>query len=245
MENRITVAACQLFDVQNDLEHSLSQISEYATRAAAEGAALLCFPESYLQGYILEESSARQRAIDISSPTFAEILKRLERLQPTLLIGFIEKAGTRLFISAAVIRQGILLGCHRKTRLAEWERLYEPGTETPIFEVTGLRFGVNICYELNFPECAAAIASQQAQLMVCPCYNMLHPENAELWKDRHNAIRAERTRETGLWLLSADVTGRRDGQIAYGPTALIDPDGTVVAQVPLMEEGLLLREIQF
>ncbi|HAH44739.1 MAG TPA: carbon-nitrogen hydrolase family protein, partial [Planctomycetaceae bacterium] len=43
----------------------------------------------------------------------------------------------------------------------------------------------------------------------------------------------------------ADVTGKRDGQIAYGPTALIDPEGTVVAQVPLMEEGLLVQEITY
>ncbi|HBL45965.1 MAG TPA: carbon-nitrogen hydrolase family protein [Planctomycetaceae bacterium] len=241
----MTVAACQLFDVQDDLEQSLAKIKEYATRAAAEGAALVCFPESYLQGYTTQETLARERALDISSRPFADILKQLASLQPTLVIGFIEQAEEQLFISAAVVRQGRLLGCYRKTRLAPGERLFDPGTKTPTFEVEGLRFGVNICYELNLPECAATIASQQAQLMVCPCYNMLHPENAEWWKHRHNAIRAERTRETGLWLLSADVTGKRDGQIAYGPTALIDPEGTVVAQVPLMEEGLLVQEITY
>lgn len=245
MQNRITVAACQLFDVQDDLEQSLAKIKEYAMRAAAEGAALVCFPESYLQGYTTQETLARERALDISSRPFADILKQLATLQPTLVIGFIEKAGEQLFISAAIVRQGTLLGCYRKTRLAPGERLFDPGTETPTFELEGLRFGVNICYELNLPECAAAIASQQAQLMVCPCYNMLHPENAEWWKHRHNAIRAERTRETGLWLLSADVTGKRNGQIAYGPTALIDPGGTIVAQVPLMEEGLLVQEITY
>ncbi|WP_417392477.1 carbon-nitrogen hydrolase family protein [Gimesia sp.] len=245
MQNRITVAACQLFDVQDDLEQSLAKINEYAMWAAAEGAALVCFPESYLQGYTTVETLARERALDISSRPFADILKQLASLQPTLVIGFIEQAEEQLFISAAIVRQGRLLGCHRKTRLAPGERLFDPGTETPTFEVEGLRFGVNICYELNLPECAAAIASQQAQLMVCPCYNMLHPENAEWWKHRHNAIRAERTRETGLWLLSADVTGTRDEQIAYGPTALIDPEGTVVAQVPLMEEGLLVQEIRY
>lgn len=245
MQSRITVAACQLFDVQDDLEQSLAKIKEYATRAAAEGAALVCFPESYLQGYTTLETLARERALDISSRPFADILKQLASLQPTLVIGFIEQSEEQLFISAAIVRQGTLLGCYRKTRLAPGERLFDPGTETPTFEVEGLRFGVNICYELNLPECAATIASQQAQLMVCPCYNMLHPENAEWWKHRHNAIRAERTRETGLWLLSADVTGKRDGQIAYGPTALIDPGGTVVAQVPLMEEGLLVQEIRY
>jgi predicted amidohydrolase len=43
-----------------------------------------------------------------------------------------------------------------------------------------------------------------------------------------------------LWLISSDVTGERDGRIAWGPTAVLDPDGQVVAQLPLEEPGLLI-----
>lgn len=243
MKQRFTVAACQLFDVQDDLERSLDEIMDYATHASEQGAALVCFPECYLQGYVVDERQARRRAIDLASVQFAEILKKLKSLRPTLVIGMIEKAGESLHITAVVVKQGALLGHYRKNRLAAGEQLFAPGTETPIFEVDGLRFGINICYDLQQSERAAAVANQGASLVVCPCYNMLHPENAETWKEKHNAIRAERARETGLWLLSSDVTGERDGQISYGPTAVIDPGGEVVAQVPLMEEGLLLQEI--
>ncbi|MFH1300232.1 MAG: carbon-nitrogen hydrolase family protein [Planctomycetota bacterium] len=243
MKQQFTVAACQLFDVQDDLEQSLETIIDFATRASERGAMLVCFPECYLQGYVVEERQARRRAIDLASVQFAEILKMLRPVQPTLVIGMIEMAGESLHITAVVVKRGKLLGHHRKNRLAPGERLFAPGVETPLFEVDGLRFGINICYELNLPECAAAVASQGASLVVCPCYNMLHPENAETWKEKHNAIRAERTRESGLWLLSSDVTGERDGQISYGPTAAIDPGGVVVSQVPLMQEGLLVQEI--
>ena len=243
MKQQFTVAACQLFDVQDDLEQSLETILDFATRAAERGAMLVCFPECYLQGYVVDERQARRRAIDLASRQFAEILRKLESVQPTLVIGMIEKAGESLHITAVVVKRGKLLGHHRKNRLAPGERLFAPGVETPLFEVDGLRFGINICYELQVPERAAAVANQGASLVVCPCYNMLHPENAETWKEKHNAIRAERTRETGLWLLSSDVTGERDGQISYGPTAVIDPGGEVVSQVPLMQEGLLLHEI--
>ncbi|WP_298868364.1 carbon-nitrogen hydrolase family protein [uncultured Gimesia sp.] len=239
----VTVAACQLIDIQDDLEQSLDRIIDYATRAAGQGAQLVCFPECYLQGYVVRESTARQRAIDLSSVAFKNILKRLAVVQPLLVIGMIEQEGDKIYITAVVVRQGELLGRYRKSRLAPFESIFEPGEKVPIFEVEGLRFGINICYELNFSECAAAIANQNAHLMVCPCYNMLSNANAERWKFKHNAIRAERIVETGLWLISADVTGERDGQISYGPTALIDPNGTVVAQVPLMEEGLVVQEI--
>ena len=245
MKRHFTIAACQLFDVQNDVERSLKKIIEHARRAAERGAQLVCFPECYLQGYTVDEQQARQRAIDVSSDLFADILERLAEVSPLLVIGMIEKEGDKISITAVVVKQGELLGCYRKTRLAPFESIFNPGEKVPIFEVEGLRFGINICYDLNFSECAVAISNQNAHLMVCPCYNMLSYNNAEKWKFKHNAIRAERSIETGLWLLSADVTGQRDGQIAYGPTALIDPDGNVVAQVPLLEEGMIVQEITF
>lgn len=243
MKKQFTVAACQLFDVQDDLERSLEEIMDYATHAAEQGAALVCFSECYLQGYVVDERQARRRAIDLASVQFSEILEKLKPIHPTLVIGMIEKVEESLYITAVVVKRGILLGHYRKNQLAAGERLFAAGTETPVFEVNGLRFGINICFDLQFSERAAAVANQGAALVVCPCYNMLHPENAETWKEKHNAIRAERARETGLWLLSSDVTGERDGQISYGPTAVIDPGGEVVAQVPLMEEGLLVHEI--
>jgi predicted amidohydrolase len=72
---------------------------------------------------------------------------------------------------------------------------------------------------------------------------MCRRKTAEALKDAHNAIRGERCRETGLWLVSADVTGERDGRIAWGPTAVLNPAGEVVAQLPLESTGLLVFDI--
>ena len=58
---------------------------------------------------------------------------------------------------------------------------------------------------------------------------MLPQKAAEKWKHLHNTIRAERCRETGLWLVSADVTGERYGCVSWGPTAVINPAGEVAA----------------
>ncbi|HVJ15927.1 MAG TPA: nitrilase-related carbon-nitrogen hydrolase, partial [Polyangiaceae bacterium] len=101
---------------------------------------------------------------------------------------------------------------------------------------------INVCYDLQFPESAAAASEAGAELLACPCNNLLRPTTAEEWKLRHNQIRSERAREARGWILSSDVTGEHEGRIALGPTALIDPEGTVVAQVPLMTTGLLVVE---
>jgi predicted amidohydrolase len=56
----------------------------------------------------------------------------------------------------------------------------------------GLRFGINICYDTQFAEAAAAVAGQDAQLLLVPAQNMMRRENAKQWKDLHHQIRAER-----------------------------------------------------
>jgi 5-aminopentanamidase len=73
---------------------------------------------------------------------------------------------------------------------------------------------------------------------------MMRRNNAEHWTDLHHRIRAERARETGMWLLSADVTGERDEhRVGYGPTSVINPRAEVVAQVPLMTTGMVVADI--
>ena len=118
-----------------------------------------------------------------------------------------------------------------------------PGTEFPVFDADGLRFGVNICFDTAHPEPAAAVARRGAELLVCPANNMSPYAKAEKLRPVHNPGRGERARETGMWLLSADITGERDGRIAHGPTALLDPQGRVVEQLPLGKPGLLVAEL--
>jgi predicted amidohydrolase len=162
-----------------------------------------------------------------------------------LVIGLIEAQDGRLFNTAVVVDSGVLVGCYRKTHLLGGEKLFDAGSDCPLFAAGGLRFGVNICYDTNFPEAARKVAASGAGLIVCPANNMLPRATAETFKDIHNAVRGERCRETGLWLISADVIGERDGRIGWGPTAVLNPAGEVVAQLPLESPGLLVFDIPF
>jgi predicted amidohydrolase len=148
-----------------------------------------------------------------------------------------------LFNTAIVIDRGVLIGRYRKMHLLDGERIFDAGREGQVFHLGDLCFGINICYDTNFPDAAHEIARLGASLIVCPTNNMLRRETAEAFRDVHNAVRGERCREAGLWLISADVTGERDGRISLGPTAVLNPDGRVLAQLPLGRPGLLVFDI--
>ena len=156
----------------------------------------------------------------------------------------IERSGSRVYNSAVVLEHGQVAGVYRKTHLMPGETIFAEGDEYPVFEVKGLRYGINICYDTQFASAAARIAGQRARVLLVPAQNMMKRKAAEEWKHRHNQLRAERVRETGMWLVSADVTGERgDSHIGYGPTSVMNPSADVVAEVPLMETGMVIYSI--
>lgn len=229
--------------ISNNPKRSLGLIKEYAFVAKDKGAKLICFPECFLQGYELNENT-HKLGIELSSDNFHDILNQLKDIKSVVIFGLIEEYQGRTFNTAVVINEGKLLGKYRKVNLIGKEKeIFEAGDEYPVFNIENLSFGVNICYDTNFPESAKALSDKGAELIFCPCNNLLTHQNAEKWKDKHNPIRAERATETGTWLVSSDVTGKTNDRIGYGPTAVISPDGGVVEQLPLMKSGILTYEI--
>jgi predicted amidohydrolase len=239
----VRIAAAQTVEFREDIDAALNCVEEVAARAKTEGALLLCFPEGFLQGYLTDEKSARRNALDLTSPAFKAVLDRLPKTRPMIVMGLIEVEKGRLFNSAIVVDRGAVIGRYRKAHLLGGEQMFDAGSDHRVFEIEGLRFGINICHDTNFAEAARKVANLGASLIVCPANNMLHRKTAEALKHAHNSVRGERCRETGLWLISADVTGEREGRISWGSTAVLNPAGEVVAQLPLEKTGLLVFDI--
>jgi predicted amidohydrolase len=237
------IAAAQTPEFRGNIEGALRHLADMVEQAHAEGASLLCLPEGFLQGYLTDERPAREAAIGLSSSVFEDVLGRLPKNGPMLVLGLIEIDDGRLFNTAIVVHRRALIGRYRKAHLLDRERCFDAGSAPGVFQTNGLRFGINICHDTNFASAAQRAAALGASLIVCPANNMLPRQAAQKWKDRHNAIRAERCRETGLWLISADVTGERDGCVSWGPTAVITPAGEVAAQLQLGRPGLLVFDL--
>lgn len=237
------VAAAQTPEFREDVGGAIAWLGAAVDEAQGQGAELVCFPEGFLQGYLTEAEAARRAALDLGSDAFGEVLARLPAGGPVLVFGLIEAEGERLFNTAVVVQGRRLVGRYRKTHLLGGETCFEAGTTAEAYRAGALTFGINICFDTNFPEAARGVAALGASLIVCPANNMMRREVAERWKHEHNRARGERCRETGLWLISSDVTGERGGRVAWGPTALLNPDGEVVAQLPLERPGVLVADV--
>jgi predicted amidohydrolase len=240
----LRVGGCQTPEILGDLDAAVDVVCDFAGQAERAGLDLLVFPECFLSGYLVTEQHLHRHALAVSSPEFAAVLTRLATVRPTLVLGMIERWRDGFYNTAVVIAGGRVQGAYRKSFLTAGESLFTAGDTYPVFTCEGVRFGVNICYDTQFPQPAAAVAAAGAHLLVVPAQNMMRRPLALRWKHRHNQIRVQRVRETGMWLVSADVTGQRDpSRIGLGPTCVIDPAGRVITQVPTGSTGIAAAEI--
>jgi predicted amidohydrolase len=241
----LRIGACQTPEILGDVDGAVACIEKFANDAESKAVDLLLFPECFLQGYLVTKEHLEHYALELRSSDFEAVLGRLANIRPTLVLGVIERLDGKLYNSAVVVESGKFIGTYRKTHLVPGEALFEAGESYPVFTLKGLKYGVNICYDTNFTDAASPIASQGGCVLLVSAQNMMKRESAEKWKYQHNKIRAERAKETGMWLVSSDVTGQRDeDRIGYGPTAVINPAGRVVRQVPLMNTGMVIAEIE-
>jgi 5-aminopentanamidase len=196
MRGVVRIGACQTPEILGDVEAAVGCIIGFCERAGPQGADLLLFPECFLQGYLVTEAHLRRHALDLGSTRFRSVAARFADVMPVLVVGVIERCGSKLYNSAVVLEHGKVAGVYRKTHLIPGEALFDKGNEYPVFAVKGLRYGINICYDTQFAGSAAGIAAQRARVLLVPAQNMM----------RHQAAAAAR----GVSLLAqADRTGRR------------------------------------
>jgi predicted amidohydrolase len=233
------IAAHQVPEYKLDRDAALHQLE-----TASPDVDVAVFPECYLQGYLTDRAVAAEHAIDLQSDDFGAVLARLKEVEPALVFGLIERDHSRLYNTAVLVHAGRLIGSYRKRHLLAGEACFSAGDSNPVFELGGTVFGINICFDLQFPDGIAALSRQGASVVLCPCNNMMRRPVAAKYKELHHPPRRHRARENGVWIITADVTGPPGAdRVCYGPTAAIDPAGTVVAQVPLLTEGQVVVDL--
>jgi predicted amidohydrolase len=163
----VRIAAAQTVEFREDIEAALNCVADVAARVQAESASLLCFPEGFLQGYLTDEMPARRNALDLSSPAFAAVLSRLPKTGPMIVMGLIELEQGRLFNTAVVVHRRAVIGRYRKAHLLGGEKIFQAGNDSAVFAIDGLRFGINICHDTNFPQAARKLADLGAAPIVC------------------------------------------------------------------------------
>jgi predicted amidohydrolase len=153
-DTKITVAA--LRSVLRDPLENLAVLRSAAELAKADGARMLFAPELMLTGHGGHPQMATNAEPVPEGPLAQAVLAMSAELGIAICVGIAELDTTDLQIynSQFVVDKGNYLGLQRKINLSGDEYVFfGPGTEVPVFDLGGLRFGITICCGLFYGVC--------------------------------------------------------------------------------------------
>ncbi|WP_413736477.1 nitrilase-related carbon-nitrogen hydrolase [Sodalis sp. RH21] len=136
---------------------------------ALPAADLVVLPELALCGYD-DPARIRRLALAQGEATLAKLAALAREKRQALAFGYAERGAAGLYNAMQVIDPlGRVLANYRKTHL--WSgyetALFRPGDGLVSFGLAGLRFGMLICYDLDFPEAARAQAIGGLDCLLC------------------------------------------------------------------------------
>jgi predicted amidohydrolase len=168
--------------VPGDFAANLERHAYWLERTAELEPDFVGFPEFSLTGWIYD-GGLRWNASELRK--LAELAKRYNVHIGT---GFVEKSGSALFNSCAIIAPGGLLGRMRKVNLIGKEAAhYRPGREFPVFDLGKFRIGVATCADSTRYEMFHLLSLRGAEIIFAPHANTLkpyggHPNGWKRWR---------------------------------------------------------------
>lgn len=234
------VAAVQMDVKILDRAYNLERILERLDEATLAGAELIVFPECALSGYCFTSAEeAAPVAEEVPGPSTEKILKAVRVLGCTVIVGLLERAGDKIFNSAAVITPDGILGTYRKMHLPclgiDWHT--EPGDKPfPVFATPHGKLGISICYDCSFPEPGRILKLKGAQILVIPT-------NWPMASDSWLHTPPVRATENHLHVIACDRVGEERGFKFAGRSQIIDCSGNKLAEAGETEETILYADL--
>jgi predicted amidohydrolase len=231
------LAILQMQSKTGDVTANLDRIAAAAAEAAAGGADLLVAPELAVTGYGAGEA-IRELAEPVDGPQVSRLIGIAVDAGLAVIAGFAERANGVLYNSAALVTAGGPPVVYRKSHLyGDYERdLFSAGDPTDcIAGVAGLKVGMLVCYDVEFPENVRRLSLAGADLVAVPTALPAGPYSRMI-AERVIPVRAF---ENQIFIAYADLCGR-DARFAYcGLSHIAAPDGATLAIAPATGEALL------
>ena len=230
------VELAQIPLVDGDIARNTRKVVETIEAAdVSGGTSLLAFPETTLCGFPTRANIA-ELAQTIDGPALGEVCAAARRKKVAVAVGMAEREGAAYFNTTVLIDEsGHIVLRYRKTHL--WGSdlgVFTPGERFAVCRWNGISVGLLICYDIEFPETARALALLQADLLIVTNGNM------DPYGPVHRRAIVARAMENQVFALMVNRCGAGAGKLRFpGESVLVDPFGELVAEAA--EQEVILR----
>lgn len=220
-----------------DTAHALNRLADRAKAAADAGAHLLVGPEMSLTGYNIGPEALAGLAEPADGPLSEAVASIAADTGIAIVHGFPERADGAVYNAAQLVdATGARLATYRKTHLfGDLDRnAFDPGADALAqAELGGVRVGLLVCYDVEFPEPVRAHALAGTELLVVPTALMLP------FTEVPRQIVPVRALENQIHLAYVNRCDT-EGDLRYaGLSVLIAPDGSETLRAGPGEELLI------
>ncbi|WP_248929633.1 carbon-nitrogen hydrolase family protein [Paenibacillus hamazuiensis] len=230
------VAAVQMDCLLGSKGNNLEKADRLLQQAVEQGAKLIVLPELFNTGYRVEERDP-ELAETVPGET-TEWLERICRTHQVYIVGCIlEKCAVNgvVYDTAFAVGPEGFIGSYRKTHLWDKEHLrFAKGWELPVFDLGFARLGLQICYEIGFPEGARSLTLQGADIIAYP--SAFGKERYYAW----DVASRSRALENGVYVIACNRTGTEKNETEFGgKSRIVDPTGKVLAEAEATDEVIV------
>lgn len=202
---------------------------------------LAVFPELFLSGYTVTDID--ELALLQDGPELESLADVARESSTALIIGAAERVGDVVANSAVCVdERGEVVAVYRKVQVygGKESNAFVVGDELLVVELCGLKIGLMICFDVEFPEVARSLARAGAEMLVTISANM------EPFGNDHAVFASARALENGLPHAYVNQVGPgENGLIFTGGSSIVSPDGQAVARADSLAEAVLESRLTF
>ncbi|HEV2392202.1 MAG TPA: carbon-nitrogen hydrolase [Verrucomicrobiae bacterium] len=239
-------------------EANLKKTLSAASRAASQGAQIICTQELFRSQYFcqVEDHKYFELAEPVPGPTIRAFQKLARSKEVVVIASIFEKRAAGLYHnSAAVIdADGSLLGLYRKMHIPDDPLYFEKFYFTPgdlgfrAWQTRYGRIGVLICWDQWYPEAARLTALQGAEILFYPTAIGWHPaEKAAEGERQHSAwetIQRGHAIANGCYVAATNRVGHErlagEGLEFWGQSFVAGTSGELLARAGAVNEEELI-----
>lgn len=245
MDKKIKIAGIQIAAVP-ERDRNISKADMLVELAAEQGAKIIALPQIFSLPWF--PASIDQKNFSLAEkedgPTTAFLKEAAIRHKVVLSGGVFEEENGKYFNTAVVAGPDGIIGKYRKVHVPQiplWEEraYFSPGDlGFPVFETPFGRIGVQICWDIFFPEGFRVLALKGAQVVLALTASAF--EHSQRKWERAIAAAAH---ANGLFIMRVNRVGREEKQEFYGRSFCCGPDGEFIEKPSGASEGVVLSEI--
>ncbi len=226
-------AAFQMDILWESRKENFKKVTQFAQTAANTGAELLVLPEMFSTGFSMDTEKTSE-SINGETPNFMR--ETAAKCKTAIIGGFVLQDENKQSFNCAlaVDQNGNDLALYSKTYLFSHmneDKHHSKGNGPVVFEYQNMKCACFICYDLRFPELFRSVCRKiDAAFIIAswPASRSLH------WQ----ILLKARAIENQIFVVGVNRTGTGNGLLFSGGSAIIDPLGTVEAELQ-DQEGLL------